>query len=130
MKTTDIVRSLNLQEGVNSKNKKALFKILGEELEANYLKYHQDDSDRHFDAAVKDLHNKWKAISNKTKWGLTDGLWNFFYATVVVKLKGKYCTSWAERKRKENEAYLIRKARREAHKEALNKARMVNWLLS
>lgn len=113
MKTTDIVKSLNLQEGVNSKNKKALFKILGEELEANYLKYHQDDSDRHFDAAVKDLHNKWKAISNKTKWGLTDGLWNFFYATVVVKLKGEYCPSWAERKRKENEAYLIRKARRE-----------------
>lgn len=118
MKTSDIIKSLNLQEGVNSKSKKALFKILGEELEANYLKYNQEDSDRHFDAAVKDLYNKWKAISNKTKYGLTEGLWNFFYATVVVKLKGKYCPSWAERKRKEDEPYKIRKARREARKEA------------
>lgn len=128
MKTVDIIKSLNLQEGINSKSKKALFKILGEELESNYLKYNQEDSDRHFDAAVKDLYNKWKAISNKTKYGLTEGLWNFFYATVVVKLKEKYCPSWAERKRKEDEAYKIRKARREARKEALKKAGIINLL--
>lgn len=37
--------------------------------------------------AVNHVRTKWNAISNKVSYGLPDGLWSFFYATVIAPVK-------------------------------------------
>ena len=76
------------------------------------------DSERHFDAAVKDLYGKWKSISKQIKGGISDGLWNFFYATEIVALKNQLCPTWANRKRTEHERYEERKRKAIARRDA------------
>ncbi len=40
-----------------------------------------------YENAVRAILMKWDAINNKTVGNLPDKLWNFFYATVIVKTK-------------------------------------------
>lgn len=40
-----------------------------------------------YENAVRAIRMKWDAINNKTVGNLPDKLWNFFYATVIVKTK-------------------------------------------
>lgn len=44
-----------------------------------------------FKTVVKEIRQKWDGISNKTKGtGLPDKLWNYFYATVIVKTRDQF----------------------------------------
>ena len=67
-----------------------------------------------FKNCITEVRRKWDAISNKMYGtGLPDKLWNYFYATVVVKTKneffGEYLKQkeekWRERKRFNEEMY-------------------------
>lgn len=114
MKTKEIINHLEIQNGLKGKKQKEFFAVMIEELEDLYQSFGNEDSERHFNAAVKMLYSKWSSISKQITYGLPEGLWNFFYATEVVKLKNNLCPSWADRKRVEHEKYEERKMKREA----------------
>jgi len=40
-----------------------------------------------YDNSVRAIRMKWDAINNKTVGQLSDKLWNYFYATVIIKMK-------------------------------------------
>ena len=113
MKTKEIIASLQIQGGVSAKKQKQFFAILVKELEEIYNGFGNKDSERHFDAAVKQLRIKWSSISKQVRYGLSDGLWNFFFATEVIKLKETLCPSWKERRDIEHAKYEERKRKRE-----------------
>lgn len=113
MKTKEIIATLQIQEGVPVKKQKQFFAILVKELEEIYNGFGNNDSERHFDAAVKQLRIKWEAISKQVRYGLSDGLWNYFFATEVIKLKETLCPSWKERRDIEHAKYEERKRKRE-----------------
>lgn len=113
MKTKEIIASLQIQGGVPTKKQKQFFAILVKELEEIYNGFGNKDSEHHFDAAVKQLRIKWDAISKQVRYGLSDGLWNFFFATEVIKLKETLCPSWKERRDIEHAKYEERKRKRE-----------------
>lgn len=114
MKTKQIIELLKIQDGVKgNKKQKELFTILSRELRELYSQFGQKDSERHFDAAVKSLRFKWNSISNKIKFGLTDGAWNYFYATYIIGIKKELCPSWVQKKIYEHEQYKIREEKRQ-----------------
>jgi len=85
-----------------------------------------DDNITKFDTAVNMLRSKWDGISNKVVFGLPDGMWNFYYATVICKIREEVCpTEMARRKRVAEE----RKAERERIRQwrAEEKAQWDRW---
>lgn len=113
MKTKEIISKLQIENGVKGKKSKEFFAILIKELEDIYNGFGNKDSERHFDAAVKQLRTKWDAISRQVKYGLSDGMWNFFFATEIIKAKETLCPSWKERRDIEHQKYEERKRKRE-----------------
>jgi len=97
MKPKEIIEQANLSKGFNKKNQDVFFQIMSDELLAAYDSYGVKDSDRHFDAAVKTLRSKWDGISKKIPYGLTDGVWGFFYARYAAPLKEELCPTWKKR---------------------------------
>lgn len=49
------------------------------------------DNIKGFKQSVNVIRLKWDSINNKTVGCLPDKLWNYFYATVIVKLKEEFC---------------------------------------
>ena len=113
MKTKEIIATLQIQSGVSAKKQPQFFATLVKELEEYYNGFGQKDSERHFNAAVKQLRIKWESISKQMRYGLSDGLWNYFYATEVNKKKRELCVTWAEKQEKEHQKYLARQKKRE-----------------
>lgn len=97
MKPKEIIEQANLSKGFSKKNQDVFFKIMSDELLAAYDSYGVKDSDRHFDAAVKTLRSKWDGISKKIPYGLTDGVWGFFYARYAAPMKEELCPTWKKR---------------------------------
>lgn len=67
---------------------------------------------RGFNNAVNAIRMKFDAVNNKTVGCIPDKLWNYFFATVVAKLREQMCPQWVEnkeRKRKEWEQEQKRK---------------------
>jgi hypothetical protein len=57
-----------------------------------------------YENAVNAIRMKWNGINNKTVGKLPDKLWNYFYATVIAKMREQlFPTVMAERRRKEEE---------------------------
>lgn len=52
-----------------------------------------------FDNAVRVLKTKWDAIFSKTAYGLPDGLWCYFFATTIVKIREQMCHEQMEARR-------------------------------
>lgn len=125
MKTKEIIATLQIQSGVSAKKQTQFFSVLVKELEEYYNGFGQKDSERHFDAAVKQLRIKWESISKQIRYGLSDGLWNFFFATEVIKLKETLCPSWKQRKDIEHAKYEERKRKRE-ERQAKREAELAN----
>lgn len=97
MKPKEIIEKANLSKGFNKKESDVFFKIMSDELRAAYDSYDVKDSDRHFGAAVKTLRSKWVAISNKIPYGLSEGVWRFFYARYMAPMKEELCPTWKKR---------------------------------
>ena len=114
MKTKEIIAHLDIQEGIKGKKEKEFFTLMETELKDLYAQFGQEDSERHFDAAVKMLRHKWDGVSKKIKWGLSDGSWSYFYATSIIRIKKELCSTWAAKKRTEHEMYELRQAKKVA----------------
>ena len=115
MKPKQIIEKLGIQKGVKGEKKqKEFFQLLVNELMESYNGFGlgEADSEQHFNAAIKVLKLKWDAISKRIDFGLSDGLWNFFFATEVIKLKKQCCPTWAARQAEEHEKYKNRQRRR------------------
>jgi hypothetical protein len=64
------------------------------------LEYNKaNDNLKGFDNALRCIRMKYDAISNKTLGVLPEKLWNYFFATVVVKLREQLCPKDMQKKR-------------------------------
>lgn len=117
MKTKEIIKEADIQNGAGFKKQEKFFALMVNELESIYNGFGQQDSERHFNAAIKQLRIKWDAISKQIRYGLPDKLWNYFYATEVIKKKKELCVTWAEKQEKEHQKYLARQKKREEYDE-------------
>lgn len=108
MKPKEIIKKAGLEKGFSKNGQEVFFDLLTEELRESYSHFGVKDSDRHFNAAVKDVRTKWNAISIRIPRGLSDGVWGFFYANWVAPIKEELCPTWKAR----NEAWLHKKADR------------------
>lgn len=61
------------------------------------------DNIKGFDNALRCIRMKFDAISNKTLGVLPEKLWNYFYATVVVKLREQLCPKDVEMRKQQQE---------------------------
>lgn len=66
-----------------------------------------------FENAVRAIRMKWEGINKKTAGILPEKIWNFFYATVIVKMREDLFPSEMERRRREAEE---KKRRREEYR--------------
>lgn len=62
-----------------------------------------NDNIKGFDNALRCIRMKFDAINNKTVGNISDKLWNYFYATVVVKLREALCPKDVARRNAEKE---------------------------
>ena len=119
MKTKEIIAKLDIQAGLRGKEKQDQFmSIMLDELREIYNRFKQKDSERHFNVSVKEVRQKWDGVSKKINRGLSDGLWNFFFAAHVIKLKEELCPTWAKKQKELHEKYLERQKRAEEKREA------------
>lgn len=107
MKPKEIIEQASLYKGFNRKSQGILFSIMTSELRDTYNRYGVKDSHRHFDAAVKILRSKWDSISMKIPYGLSEGVWRFFYARWVAPMKRELCPTW----KKHNDEWLSRRGK-------------------
>ena len=89
------------------------------------------DNLKGFNNSLRCIEMKWNSISNKTLGRFPEKLWNFFYATVVVKLREELCHREvskinAEKERKHKEAK-ARRAEANAFFEEIRKERSKMW---
>lgn len=105
MKPKEIIKRAGLEKGFNKDVQKLFFALLVEELKESYRHFGVEDSDRHFNAAVKNIRSKWDAVSMKIPYGLSEGVWKFFYASYVAPLKEDLCPTWKAR----NDAWQLKK---------------------
>lgn len=118
MKTKEIIAKLDIQAGLRGKEKQDQFlAIMLDELREIYNRFNQKDSERHFNVSVKEVRQKWDGVSRKMNRGLSDGLWNFFFAAHVIKLKEELCPTWAKKQRELHDKYLERQKRAEEKRE-------------
>ena len=113
MKTKEIIKEADIQNGAGFKKQEKFFAIMVNELESIYNSFGQKDSEHHFKAATKQLRIKWDSISRQIRYGLPDKLWNYFYATEVIKKKRELCVTWAEKQEREHQKYLARQKKHE-----------------
>lgn len=113
MKTKEIIQAANLTRGFDKKRQDVFFDLLTDELLATYDSYRVKDSDRHFNAALKVVRSKWDAISTKIPYGLSEGVWRFFYAKWVAPMKEELCPTWKKR----NDEWVRKCGEREKHKQ-------------
>lgn len=116
MKTNEIIDNSGISLGVNANNQEKFFALMVNELESIYNGFGQKDSERHFEASVKQLRVKWDSVSRKIRYGLPDKLWGYFYATEVIKKKRELCVTWAAKQDTEHQKYLERQKKREEKK--------------
>lgn len=56
-----------------------------------------------FENTVRAIRQKWDSISNKTSGELPDKLWNYFYATVICKMREELFPNEMKRRQQEKE---------------------------
>ena len=113
MKPKEYIKKFKFENGYNKDQQKDFFADLSRELTSIYESFEKVDDEKSFDNSVNIIMDKWKAISNKIPFGLSDGLWNFFYATNIIPIKNVFCYTFKCRKDREKE---IRNKREENRK--------------
>lgn len=99
MKPKEFVDKYNLSSGWKSQYQKRFLSDLTSEFMA-FLEYNKaQDNIKGFDQAVRVISDKWNAISNKTPYGLPEGLWKYFYATVIAPAREQLCPREMNRRR-------------------------------
>lgn len=121
MKPKEFIEKYGIQNGWNPKHQTNFLQDFTSEL-ISMLEYNKAaDNIKGFDNALRTIRQKWDAISNKIRFGLPEGMWRYFFATVVVKLREEMCArevqarkERAEEKRKAWEAWEARQEARRA----------------
>ena len=112
MKPNDYIKKYNIQKGWESKYQKQFLSDLTSELLA-LLEYNKaQDNIVGFNNAVKIIRMKWDAISAKICYGLPEAMWNYFFATVISKIREECCpkdVARMERLRAERHAERMRR---------------------
>ncbi len=98
MKTQDYVRKFELNINDKFSHNEFVADLANDFIVLLELNKAQDNI-KGFENALRALRMKWDAINNKTVGCLPDKLWNFFFATVVVKLREELCPKDMEKKR-------------------------------
>lgn len=115
MKTKEYIQKHNLDK--KFLNKETSVEFIND-LKSDFIeicdKLNVNDNLQKFDSAVKEMRTKWDAISNKSMKGLTEGLWKYFYATVISPVRDERIPSFA----KMREEKAKRKAAWEAKQQA------------
>lgn len=110
MKTKEYLDKYNLHKGWNTKIQNEFISDMTSELEAQLMLNKAEDNIRGFNNALRCLRMKWDSISKKIPYGIPEGLWNYFFATVVAPLREQMCPREMKRQREIREE---RKARYE-----------------
>ena len=105
MTTKEIIARARLTDGFDKKNQNTLFCILRGELLSAYKEFKGEDNERLFEASVKKVRTKWRAIDIKVPFGLPEGLWGYFYAAYVIPAKKALCPTWKVRNDNYNKKY-------------------------
>lgn len=86
MKPKEYIVKFGLQRGWHANRQDRFLATLTEEFSA-LLSSVRDLRD--FYNAVKTIRAKWDGVSRKIPYGLPDGMWNYFYATVVARKRAE-----------------------------------------
>lgn len=92
MKPKDFLRKYSIETGWQTKYQHDFLNDMTNELLIACEASHAEDNLKGFEQAVKVVRMKWDAISNKVRFGLPQGLWSYWYATVVVKMREQLCS--------------------------------------
>lgn len=89
MKSQEYIRKYNLSEGVKFNHQEFVmdFAFDFQSLIEFYQAKSSEFSYSIFQQIIKQIRQKWDGVSNKTAGELPETLWNYFWATVVVKEK-------------------------------------------
>lgn len=91
MKPKEFIEKYGIQGGWNPKHQTNFLQDFTSEL-IIMLEYNKAvDNIKGFDNALRTIRQKWDSISNKISFGLPEGMWRYFFATVVVKLREEMC---------------------------------------
>lgn len=117
MKPKEYIEKYGIQGGWNPKRQQEFLSDLTSELLA-FCEYNKAENNiKGFDNSVKVIRMKWDAISNKIRFGLPEGMWRYFYATVIVKVREELCPADVARREKEREERRAEWERRKKMKE-------------
>lgn len=86
MKTLEYVRKYDLDKGVNFKHNEFVIDLTAD-FAALLEVGNSTKSFKGYNNAANAIRMKWDAINNKTMGQLPEKLWNYFFATVIAKLR-------------------------------------------
>lgn len=98
MKTQEYVKKFELNKSDKFNHSEFVADLANDFVALLELNKAQDNI-KGFNNALNALRMKWDAINNKTVGQLPEKLWNYFFATVVVKLREELCPKDMEKKR-------------------------------
>ena len=131
MKTKEYLDKYNLHKGWNTKIQNEFISDMTSELEAQLMLNKAEDNIRGFNNALRCLRMKWDSISKKIPYGIPEGLWNYFFATVVASLREQMCPREMKRQREIHEErqrrYEERKKMEHDFMEEMYQAHMNYW---
>lgn len=131
MKTKEYLDKYNLHKGWNTKIQNEFISDMTSELEAQLMLNKAEDNIRGFNNALRCLKMKWDSISKKIPYGIPEGLWNYFFATVVAPLREQMCPREMKRQREIREErqrrYEERKKMERDFMEEMYQAHMNYW---
>lgn len=122
MKPLEYVKKYNLDKGVKF-NHNSFIADLAIDFQTLLQIGKGDQNLKGFENAVRAIRMKWDGINNKTLGNLPDKLWNYFYATVIVKLRNELFPSQMKARQQEKEE---KRKRWEEHK-AFEEAESRMW---
>lgn len=131
MKTKEYLDKYNLHKGWNTKIQNEFISDMTSELEAQLMLNKAEDNIRGFNNALRCLRMKWDSISKKIPYGIPEGLWNYFFATIVASLREQMCPREMKRQREIREErqrrYEERKKMEHDFMEEMYQAHMNYW---
>lgn len=131
MKTKEYLDKYNLHKGWNTKIQNEFISDMTSELEAQMMLNKAEDNIRGFNNALRCVRMKWDSISKKIPYGIPEGLWNYFFATVVAPLREQMCPREMKRQREIREErqrrYEERKKMEHDFMEEMYQAHMNYW---
>jgi hypothetical protein len=102
MKTIDYVKKYNLDKGPNFDHKEFISDLTNDFI--SLLEYSKAENNlKGFENALRCISDRYKGIEKKTAGIFPPKLWNYFYATVVVKLRDELCPKQMQQRKEESE---------------------------